>query len=56
MKKGNLAHSNVINLVSSYDKTESKTACNEPSMSDELQQAIQNLIYRLRELGPLSNN
>lgn len=35
------------------DLTENSTPVIETSISDDLQKAIQNLIYRLRELGPI---
>jgi hypothetical protein len=48
MKKGN-----IIDLVIPHQQTLPEAAS---SVSDELETAIQNLIYRLRELGPLPSS
>jgi len=47
MKKGN-----VIDLIMYRDKL-SSIPDGKQTVSDELQTAIQNLIHRLRELGPI---
>lgn len=43
---------NVIDLITYRDQHNSNTN----SISDELKSAIQHLIYRLRELGPISQS
>ena len=50
MKKGNLIDGNVIDFMTYCDNNEVNSVF---SMSEELGQAIQKLIHRLRELGPL---
>ena len=46
----------VIDFVNYCDQDESNSTSNKHSISAELEQAIQHLIYRLRELGPMSGN
>ncbi len=53
MKKGNLIDGNVIDFITYCDNNETNSMNTELSISDELGQAIQNLIHRLRELGPI---
>lgn len=50
MKKGNMIDLSIYRNLYNAKNTKS-----DPSISDELEAAIQNLIYRLRELGPIKN-
>jgi hypothetical protein len=45
---------NIIDLCTYREKCGGGWKAGEKRMSEELQQAIQNLIYRLRELGPIN--
>jgi hypothetical protein len=44
---------NMVDLVISREKQQDNGTTVNTSMSEELQNAIQSLIYRLRELGPI---
>ncbi|MBX3709010.1 MAG: hypothetical protein KF702_04555 [Gammaproteobacteria bacterium] len=47
---------NIIDLAPYYNRcSEAETMTEATTISDELQKAIQNLIYRLRELGPMQS-
>ncbi|MBV9575336.1 MAG: hypothetical protein JO149_01790 [Gammaproteobacteria bacterium] len=43
------------NIIETLENDHANLIDENSLMSEELQKAIQNLIYRLRELGPLSN-
>ncbi len=45
----------VIDFLTYCDKNHSSIEARSSSISEELEQAIQLLIYRLRELGPMQN-
>jgi hypothetical protein len=45
---------NVIDLVTHTCKDDCISSTEPSSISKELEQAIQHLIYRLRELGPIN--
>lgn len=44
---------NIIEFVMRRDECNKPRVARNSSMSEELQKAIQNLIYRMRELGPI---
>lgn len=51
MKKGN-----IIDLIMYRNLNQTKTIDVDSKISDELKAAIQNLIHRLRELGPIQKS
>jgi hypothetical protein len=51
MKKGNIVH-----LIMYQNQHRANPTETEADIKDELRTAIQNLIYRLRELGPIKSN